>query len=101
MDILDTLLPHLWHEFKGNKTLHILCVEDDESAKERLEIILECKKRVQEQIQKLQDTLPTLDFKVDYYKKLLARQKGDLLNPLSSDYDNPCGKKRKKIVKDY
>lgn len=75
-----------------------LCKQGEATITERLEIITKQKAKVLESIEKLQSTLPTLDFKIEYYKQMLDKRK-DSLNPLSKDYDNPCATRRVRIKK--
>lgn len=63
-----------------------LCAKGESSAQERLEII-------QRQRQKTLDDIEKLDYKVAYYKEMIAKQKDDI-NPLNQEYV-----KRKKRVK--
>ncbi len=78
---------------KGLKDYIALCVKGKSTAKERLEIILNLKEKTLEDMQKLQIILEKLNFKVNYYEKMIKENK-DELNPSSKDYV-----KRKKRVK--
>lgn len=77
---------------KDLKDYIALCVKGKSTAKERLEIILNLKEKTLEDMQKLQIILEKLDFKIEYYEKMIKESK-DELNPLSKDYV-----KRKKRV---
>lgn len=78
---------------KDLKDYIALCVKGKSTAKERLEIILNLKEKTLEDMQKLQIILEKLNFKVNYYEKMIKENK-DELNPSSKDYV-----KRKKRVK--
>ena len=78
-----------------------LCKEGKSTAKDRLKIVQNQKQKVLKEIEKLQSILPTLEFKIEYYQKLIDNDI-DGLNVLSKDYNNLCANKRKdKIIKDY
>ncbi|HEB9285890.1 TPA: MerR family transcriptional regulator [Campylobacter coli] len=77
---------------KDLKDYIALCVKGKSTAKERLEIILNLKEKTLEDMQKLQIILEKLNFKVNYYEKMIKENK-DELNPSSKDYV-----KRKKRV---
>lgn len=77
---------------KDLKDYIALCVKGKSTVKERLEIILNLKEKTLEDMQKLQIILEKLDFKIEYYEKMIKESK-DELNPLSKDYV-----KRKKRV---
>lgn len=77
---------------KDLKDYIALCVKGKSTAKERLEIILNLKEKKLEDMQKLQIILEKLNFKVNYYEKMIKENK-DELNPSSKDYV-----KRKKRV---
>lgn len=77
---------------KDLKDYIALCVKGKSTAKERLEIILNLKEKTLKDMQKLQTILEKLDFKIEYYEKMIKESK-DELNPLSKDYV-----KRKKRV---
>ncbi|NHG50296.1 MerR family transcriptional regulator [Campylobacter jejuni] len=78
---------------KDLKDYIALCVKGKSTAKERLEIILNLKEKTLEDMQKLQIILEKLNFKVNYYEKMIKENK-DELNPSSKDYV-----KRRKRVK--
>lgn len=77
---------------KDLKDYIALCVKGKSTVKERLEIILNLKEKTLKDMQKLQTILEKLDFKIEYYEKMIKESK-DELNPLSKDYV-----KRKKRV---
>ncbi|MBK1963388.1 MerR family transcriptional regulator [Campylobacter novaezeelandiae] len=62
-----------------------LCAKGKSTAKERLEIILKLKGKILQDIKKFQSILEKLNFKIDYYEKMIMENK-DELNPLSKDY---------------
>ncbi|MBK1972205.1 MerR family transcriptional regulator [Campylobacter sp. TTU-622] len=62
-----------------------LCIKGKNTAKERLEIILKLKEKTLKDVKKLENILEKLDFKIDYYEKMIMENK-DELNPLSKDY---------------
>lgn len=70
-----------------------LCAKGESSAQERLEIIQRQRQKTLGDIEKLQVVLEKLDYKVAYYKDMIAKQKDDI-NPLNQEYV-----KRKKRVK--
>ncbi|RTJ20654.1 MerR family transcriptional regulator [Campylobacter jejuni] len=70
-----------------------LCAKGKDTAKERLEIIFKLKEKTLKDMKKLENIIKKLDFKIDYYEKMVMENK-DELNPLSKDYI-----KRKKRVK--
>ena len=70
-----------------------LCAKGENTAQERLEIIQRQRQKTLDDIQKLQVVLEKLDYKVAYYKEMIAKQKDDI-NPLNQEYV-----KRKKRVK--
>lgn len=70
-----------------------LCAKGESSAQERLEIIQRQRQKTLDDIEKLQVVLEKLDYKVAYYKEMIAKQKDDI-NPLNQEYV-----KRKKRVK--
>ncbi len=78
--------------FKDLKDYIALCVKGESMVKERLDIILNLKEKTLEDMQKLQIILEKLNFKVNYYEKMIKENK-DELNPSSKDYV-----KRKKRV---
>lgn len=71
----------------------IVGLRDFEGKKERLEIIQRQRQKTLDDIEKLQVVLEKLDYKVAYYKEMIAKQKDDI-NPLNKDYV-----KRKKRVR--
>lgn len=75
------------------KDIFFLCAKGKDTAKERLEIILKLKEKTLKDMKKLENIIKKLDFKIDYYEKMVMENK-DELNPLSKDYI-----KRKKRVK--
>ncbi|MFQ6342341.1 MerR family transcriptional regulator [Campylobacter sp. VTCC 70190] len=62
-----------------------LCAKGNASAKERLEIIKNERKKAKDEMKRLKAVLEKLDFKVKYYEKMVQESK-DELNPLSKDY---------------
>ena len=62
-----------------------LCAKGESSAQERLEIIQRQRQKTLDDIEKLQVVLEKLDYKVAYYKEMIAKQKDDI-NPLNQEY---------------
>ncbi|TQR34596.1 MerR family transcriptional regulator [Campylobacter sp. MIT 99-7217] len=62
-----------------------LCAMGEKTAAARREIILEQKQKVLKDMENLKNVLEKLDFKLDYYDKMIKKSK-DELNPLSKDY---------------
>ena len=70
-----------------------LGAKDENTEQERLEIIQRQGQKTLNEIEKLQVVREKLDYKVAYYKEMIAKQKDDI-NPLNQEYV-----KRKKRVK--
>ena len=70
-----------------------LCAKGENTAQERLEIIQRQRQKTLDDIEKLQVVLEKLDYKVAYYKEMIAKNKDDI-NPLNKEYV-----KRKKRVR--
>ena len=62
-----------------------LCAKGENTAQERLEIIQRQRQKTLDDIEKLQVVLEKLDYKVAYYKEMIAKNKDDI-NPLNKKY---------------
>ena len=64
-----------------------LCAKGENTAQERLEIIQRQRQKTLDDIEKLQVVLEKLDYKVAYYKEMIAKNKDDI-NPLIKNMSN-------------
>ena len=71
-----------------------LCIKGDNTMQERLEIILNEKQKIINQISDLQNILEKLNDKTKDYKNMIAENK-DKFNPVSKDYIKTKIKKHK------
>ena len=71
-----------------------LCIKGANTMQERLEIILNEKQKIINQISDLQNILEKLDYKTKDYKNMIAENK-DKFNPVSKDYIKTKIKKHK------
>lgn len=62
-----------------------LCAQGESTAQERLAIIEKQRQKTLNEIEKLQVVLEKLDYKVAYYKDMIARHKDDI-NPMNGEY---------------
>lgn len=60
-----------------------LCIIGDYTIKERYEIILETKKKAQEQMNELKKQLEILDYKENFYRNLIKNNLKDSWNPMN------------------
>ena len=60
-----------------------LCIIGDSTIKERYEIILETKKKAQEQMNELKKQLEILDYKENFYRNLIKNNLKDSWNPMN------------------
>ena len=60
-----------------------LCIVGDSTIKERYDIILSTKKRLQEQMVNLNKQLELLEYKENFYQSLLDNKHKDTLNPIN------------------
>lgn len=62
-----------------------LCIIGDSTIKERYEIILSTKKRLQEQMDNLNKQLELLEYKESFYQSLLDNRQKDTWNPINKN----------------
>lgn len=60
-----------------------LCLIGDSTISERYQIILDTKKKAKTQMEDLKQQLAVLDYKENYYKKLIKENKADDWNPVN------------------
>lgn len=60
-----------------------LCIVGDSTIKERYDIILSTKKRLQEQMDNLNKQLELLEYKENFYQSLLDNKQKDTWNPIN------------------
>lgn len=67
-----------------------LCIEGDNTLKERMEIFLERKKTVQKQIEELNNVMETIDHKIWYYEEAIKAG--------TEDIHRKCNDNNKQII---
>lgn len=67
-----TCLKETGMPIKEIKNFLNLCIEGDNTLKERLEIFIEQKKKVAEEIKNLEKHMEKIDYKICYYKNAIA-----------------------------
>jgi len=70
-------------ENKSIKRYIDLCIIGDSTIKERYQIILDTKKKALEQLDELKTQLNLLDYKENYYKRLIKDHLADVWNPMN------------------
>ena len=71
-------------ENKDVKRYIDLCIQGDETIKERYEIICSTKAKAFEQMEELQKQLELLDYKEEYYQNLIKNNLKDSWNPMNT-----------------